>query len=198
MPRLSQDSWAVLLCFPPFKKHPSSSTQSPVTQASWQWSKLPKVFFFTLVFIYADYNAGMCWRVLDPVNTASGARKGRERGGGRGAGCFFPCRISCRAGKAGTLKNTVSLDLVSLQSFFHYLCILKTAETSFLGSTKRGSLVGGGNCLWCFIFGRCHRSSWGAVWALFSLAGFGNRSDLVTSCAKNQRCWWYSDNVCDF
>lgn len=98
-------------------------------------------------------------RALDPVNTASGARKGREKRGGRGAGCFFLCRISSRVGKAGTLENTVSLDLVSLQGFFRYLFILKTAETSFSGSTKRGSVVGGGNCLWCFMFGRDHRSS---------------------------------------
>lgn len=53
-------------------------------------------------------------KALDPVNTAIGARKGREKGGGRDAGCFFPCRISSGAGKAGTLEDTVSLDLVSL------------------------------------------------------------------------------------
>jgi len=50
---------------------------------------------------------------LDPVNTAHRARKGREKGGGRGAGCFFPRRISSRAGKADTLENTVSFDFVS-------------------------------------------------------------------------------------
>lgn len=51
---------------------------------------------------------------MDPVNTASGARKGREKGGGRGAEWFFPCRISSGAGKAGALENTVSLGLVNL------------------------------------------------------------------------------------
>lgn len=116
MPRLSQDSWAVLFCFPPFKKHPSSSTQSPVTQAGWQWSKLPKgcLGFFLPVYLFTWTTTGMCWRALDPINTANGARKGRQKRGGRGAWCLFPCRFSSRAGKAETLENTLSLDFCEL------------------------------------------------------------------------------------
>lgn len=60
---------------------------------------------------------------------------------------MFLSRISSRVRKAGTLQNTVSLDLVSLQGFFCYLFILKTAETPFLGSTKRSGAGASGNCL---------------------------------------------------
>lgn len=70
-------------------------------------------FFLMLIFIYTDYN-GMRCKALDPVNTASGARKGREKGGGRGAGCFFSSRISSGVGKAGALEITISLDFMSL------------------------------------------------------------------------------------
>lgn len=121
---------------------------SSAIQASWKWPKLPKVFFFCFLRLYLFTQITMGWdgKALDPVNTASGARKGREKGGRRDAGYFFPCRISSGAGKAGALENTISLALETSQGFYHYMLFLKRAETSSLGSAVCGSPVGGDIC----------------------------------------------------
>lgn len=82
MPRLSQDSEAVLFFFfsssLPLKNTLSSSTKSPVIQAGWQRSKLPKVF---TLYLFMQPTTGMCWKTLNPLSTARGARKGGERRG---------------------------------------------------------------------------------------------------------------------
>lgn len=73
---------------------------------------------------------------MNPVNMASGARKGRERGGGRSAGCFFPSRVSSRAGKAETLENTEYLILWSYR-VSSVICSFLTLQKNIWGAGQR-------------------------------------------------------------
>lgn len=91
-------------------------------------------------------------------------KEGREKEEEGVLDVSFPVGFHLGQGKAGTVENAVSLDVAILQGFFCYLFIFKTAEKSFLGRSrscwmKCGSVVGGGNHLWCLVFGRYRRRS---------------------------------------
>lgn len=108
MPRLSQDSEAVLFFFffPPFKKHPFQLHKKPSYPGRLAALQAPQSFY--PVFICAAYN----WNVLEDSESSKYSKGGKKRRREkRGVGCFFPCRILSRVWKAGALESTVLLGL---------------------------------------------------------------------------------------
>lgn len=140
-------------------------------------------------YLFMQPTTGMCWRALNPVNAANGAREEvREEEGVLGVS--FP-----RAGKAGILENTVSLGLWKHSVFFIMCSLLRLQKNLFWAGKSPGvtwlecgSTVGGSNCLWCLMFRKHHRSSWWAHWDLLSWEGVWNRLHCVTLCAKIALC----------